>query len=96
MLKGHTCALGLTGGVLEPRDPGVQKLTPNRWVLGAGCVCRPMHHVCSPTRSLDKLPGSCALGRRALWRRLVDTCSNSNTQAFLPSVARLTPGLLCP
>ena len=81
---------------MEPRDPGAQKTTPKLWVLGAGCGFRPTHHARSPTRSLDKPPGSCAWGRKGLWRHLVDTCSNSNTQVFLPSLAQLTPGLIWP
>ena len=90
---------------LGAERPGCPENNPKP--LGTGCwvlavASAPTHHACSPASCLlpNSEPGQAAwelrLGPAVLWRHLVDTCSNSNTQVFLPSVARLTPGLLWP
>ena len=60
------------------------------------CLWVPPNSPSRPTLSLALQPCSRPWVQKVHWRRLVDTCSNSNSQVFLLSLAQQPPGLHWP
>ena len=69
----------------SPRCPGTNAKASGRllWL--------PIHTLSIPPLSLHLQPCHCTWVQKVLWRRLVDTCSNSNSQVFLLSLPQPPP-----